>query len=628
MKKNNKLLRNQKGSISMFVIVSVLFLAFVLIGIYASYANKLKAQEEQLGKIQENDGQHVSEDGMDDLYSNLIFEELPTGEGTTPWLPSGFTQVSGTTLETGLTITNASNGKIGTQSYVWIEVPTTIEKSITLSNGTTKTVKLANATNNEEIKLILKAYAGAYTKGSSTQSHEWDDEWYDGQGKTAATSTNLQDTEGCGMTYSEYKTAYNSMLRSIQKYGGFWLAQYEAGIAYEADGATTATNRTSHSSITVKKANYEKDQYPYNYVYCNEAQEIANADSVAGQYTSSLPFGIQWDLVCRFLEEKKAKKYEEIATNSTWGNCCNLFWTSSPTSRHSLDDGNSFIAKSYTTTNSENIIITTGALKTAKVSTSGDEYIANPMNIYDLTGNMVEYTLEHSNLESVCVIRGGHYRSSSYNDGQASSRYVTPTKYDYQTLGFRSVLYTVEKEYTELEYIKSTGTQYIDTGYYPDSNTNAKYKVSLSSYTTYGPHLLSSKNYYFPLLRGYTNHIVGKRGGTEFSSTEISPVINTIYEIEAFWDGKIIINGEEIGTLTNTGEADTTTLHLGAYGGDTSNTNYILNGKIYYCKIYNKNTLVRDYIPVLDKDGIACFYDKVEGKYYYNQGDGEFLYEE
>lgn len=61
-------MRNQKGSISMFVILSVLFLTFVLIGIYTSYANKLNSQEKQIGKIQDNYGKYASEDGMDELY--------------------------------------------------------------------------------------------------------------------------------------------------------------------------------------------------------------------------------------------------------------------------------------------------------------------------------------------------------------------------------------------------------------------------------------------------------------------------------------------------------------------------------------------------------------------------------
>ena len=66
-------------------------------------------------------------------------------------MPAGFSKVTGTDLSTGLVIANNTKGVEGTQNYVWIEVPTTIEEEIKLSNGTTKTVKLANAENDEEI---------------------------------------------------------------------------------------------------------------------------------------------------------------------------------------------------------------------------------------------------------------------------------------------------------------------------------------------------------------------------------------------------------------------------------------------------------------------------------------------
>ncbi len=49
-------------------------------------------------------------------------------------------------------------------------------------------------------------------------------------------------------------------------------------------------------------------------------------------------------------------------------------------------------------------------------------------------------------------------------------------------------------------------------------------------------------------------------------------------------------------------------------------------GRIYYCKIYDDGVLVRDFIPVLDKEGTPSMYDKVEKKFYYNQGTGEFKY--
>ncbi len=50
--------------------------------------------------------------------------------------------------------------------------------------------------------------------------------------------------------------------------------------------------------------------------------------------------------------------------------------------------------------------------------------------------------------------------------------------------------------------------------------------------------------------------------------------------------------------------------------------------RLYYCKIYDNSTLVRDFIPVIDMNDVACVYDNVSGKLFYNQGTGEFAYGE
>ena len=107
---------------------------------------------------------------------------MPSAEGTTPWLPEGFSQVTGTSLETGLTIANTLDGTPGTQNYVWIEVPTT-EQTITLYDGTTRTIHLAEAKNDEEIYETLSLYAN-----NSDESGIYD-YWSD----------------GCGLTYDEYQ---------------------------------------------------------------------------------------------------------------------------------------------------------------------------------------------------------------------------------------------------------------------------------------------------------------------------------------------------------------------------------------------------------------------------------------
>lgn len=47
-------------------------------------------------------------------------------------------------------------------------------------------------------------------------------------------------------------------------------------------------------------------------------------------------------------------------------------------------------------------------------------------------------------------------------------------------------------------------------------------------------------------------------------------------------------------------------------------------GRIYSCQIYDNDILVRDFVPVLDSANVACLYDKVEEKLYYNAGTGDF----
>ena len=49
--------------------------------------------------------------------------------------------------------------------------------------------------------------------------------------------------------------------------------------------------------------------------------------------------------------------------------------------------------------------------------------------------------------------------------------------------------------------------------------------------------------------------------------------------------------------------------------------------KIYYCKIYENDSLVRDYVPCIDTQlGVAGFYDLVDNRFFGNKGTGLFIY--
>ena len=53
-----------------------------------------------------------------------------------------------------------------------------------------------------------------------------------------------------------------------------------------------------------------------------------------------------------------------------------------------------------------------------------------------------------------------------------------------------------------------------------------------------------------------------------------------------------------------------------------------INLKLYSCKIWQNNIIVRDFLPTISTEeghiGEACLFDTVENKYYYNQGTGKF----
>ena len=59
------------------------------------------------------------------------------------------------------------------------------------------------------------------------------------------------------------------------------------------------------------------------------------------------------------------------------------------------------------------------------------------------------------------------------------------------------------------------------------------------------------------------------------------------------------------------------------FGG--GNIQEYTSSKIYSLKMWQGIELVRDFILVLDAEGVACMYDKVSGEFFYNQGEGSFI---
>ena len=328
---------------------------------------------------------------------------LPNGPGTRPYLPnSEFKQVEGTTLDTGLIIQDNSGNE-----YVWIEVPRLA--SVYPNAG----ISIKDFTDEEYNKIEddLHKYALTYRNGTST-------------------SDTYSSSDAIGISSSSYTELKQKMLKSIYQNGGFYIARYEAG---------TDTKRTGNASSASLMPTSKANQYPLNWVTCSEAQTLASKASTNGR-TGSLMFGIQWDLVQKYIEAKSVAQgvaiemiQSQLKTNSTSiGNYKSSKYNITNTSaQYSTNNGSTWLQAPYDKNGNNATLLTTGSIMGfAK------------QNIFDLAGNVWEWTLENSNVSSQpCVIRGGSYESSVSSEISINSRSNNTATQSYWSIGFRVTIF-------------------------------------------------------------------------------------------------------------------------------------------------------------------------------------------
>ena len=325
--------------------------------------------------------------------STIVSNKNKTSAGT--YLPIGFSEVAGTNLDNGLTIEDSTGNQ-----YVWVEVPMTDEVYPTAGLGITE------FTTDEytAIETDLHTYTSDYRK----------DGYKDEYSSDAAT----------GLTSAQYTELKQKMLKSVYKNGGFYVGKYETGI--ENAPKTDGDENTAPTEIPVIKQN----AYPYNYVTCSQAQTLAS-NMESGNYTSSLMFGVQWDLVLKYLETKGTAQADLKNNSTNWGNHLNNLWNITNANSKYKPKGSGWTNGAYgEKTSNLLILLSTGASETF-----------SKQGIYDIAGNVWEWTLEYTSNSSIpCASRGGSFYNDS-NDCPAVSRYGIGTTNYYDSVGFRVSLY-------------------------------------------------------------------------------------------------------------------------------------------------------------------------------------------
>ena len=184
---------------------------------------------------------------------------------------------------------------------------------------------------------------------------------------------------------------------SVNANGGYYIGRYEAGDGSSTDFRSSATDGT----VVIKK-----NQVPYNWI--TQADTITKSKGMAGEQNygnafTKLVSSYAWDTALDFIQKANSdNEHSDYATNSPEGN--------------------------YSNTNYGDALIRTG--QTTSVS-----------NIYDMGGNLWEYTTEgRPSVSAPYVPRGGSY-VNVYDNDSAGGRIYSISGDAVSNYGFRITLY-------------------------------------------------------------------------------------------------------------------------------------------------------------------------------------------
>lgn len=205
-------------------------------------------------------------------------------------------------------------------------------------------------------------------------------------------------------------------------------------------------------------------------------------------------------------------------------------------------------------------------------------------------------------------------------------------------LAFSYVSEDLPEGYTKLEYIESTGTQYIDTGVIYTDVLNARLEldaVMLDSSTTVRGIGRSGSYFGGPFVGLQNDGLFGYSAGIGDQITGVSGSSNIRYKYDLNIPASTYVVKDEnnnvlvnVTNITKSTRSETPSCILfGYYGNPTTGGGpYKLRSmKIYSAQFYDNGTLVRDFVPCLDDSNIPGLYDLVNQQMYYNAGTGAFL---
>ena len=236
-------------------------------------------------------------------------------------------------------------------------------------------------------------------------------------------------------------------LTQIEKYEGFYVSRYEAGLPVGTTEIKDKEQNTGSNPVynTVGVPQSKAGISPWNFIDWNKSQQSAQKMYEKNIYvSSSLITGTQWDVMITkigSLTDNKGNTLYSLTDSASWGNYytgdTNGFTFRGDVSEYKSGYQYAFTAPTSTTkANSTYYLLKTGA------SSHNLAY-----NLYDVAGNLWEWTEENayydasSDLSNNRVLRGGAFSTNSSTESVCCRDGSCSNSGTSCSMGFRIVLY-------------------------------------------------------------------------------------------------------------------------------------------------------------------------------------------
>ena len=386
-----KIGKNENGSVTVYVLSTLIVVLLVTTTIYIGLRNKTTTQIKQMDKI--NKEYSVTDTDMQEAYDKAIMGTLESVKGTETTnttvkdnlgnqvvVPAGFKVINpNDNVTNGIVVEDVTHEATKGSQFVWIPVGEVV-KEIKDGVKSTETITLGRYVFNEDGTIdtaLSRKEPGEQLKAISISSS------YFTEGLKDSTTSN---------THAKDIAIFKTKAESNH---GYYIGRYEAR-------DKSATSARTSSSVETNQLVCTANNYVYNYITQPKAAELSRGMYSDSNFESDLMNSYAWDTAIVFLQ-----KFDNRANKTK------------PYSRqHSL---NNSLASQGTNNLSD---------------ASKQDVICN---VYDMASNCYECTTEtYSDSNRPCAIRGGFYSSSSYYESNRSS---CDTNYSSSILSFRSLLY-------------------------------------------------------------------------------------------------------------------------------------------------------------------------------------------